>query len=142
MEFNDLKQALFNSPDLRGLPETMQAVLLWRGAEEIVGSMEVVYAEGTSLDDTFCLLLSGAVQVEKAGRVLGEIQESQIFGEMAYFSPRHDRTATVRAGPAGATVLKFHLTLEELGSAPFSPLKRYLGMQAWDRFVSNSNYAL
>ena len=70
---------------------------------------------------------------------IGEGQsEQQIFGEMAYFTSLHARTATVRVGSPEAVILKFQLTPAEFASAPFFGLKRYLGLQAWNRFVSNS----
>jgi CRP-like cAMP-binding protein len=99
---------------------------------------ETIYEEGTRLDDTFCLLLSGELMVEKAGTLIGQISEGQIFGEMAFFSPEHARTATVRVGSAEATVLKIQLSPEELATARLSALKKFLGLRAWERFVSDA----
>jgi len=75
---------------------------------------------------------------EKGGTIIGGIWERQIFGEMAYFTRQQSRTATVRVGSMEAVILKFQLTPAELSSAPFSTLKRYLGLHTWDRFVSTS----
>jgi hypothetical protein len=138
MEYNDLKQALLGCSDLAGLDESSIALLLWRAQHLTVPAGVAIYTEGDSFDETFCLLLSGFLSIERGEVVLGEIPDRQIFGEMAYFTRLHARTATVRVASPEATVLKFELTPAELGSLPFFALKRYLGLQAWDRFVSNS----
>jgi hypothetical protein len=138
MEHNDLKQVLLGCADLASLDESSVAMLLWRAQQLTFPADTVIYDEGAPFDDTFCLLLSGYLSIDRAGVVLGEISDQQIFGEMAYFTSLHARTATVRVGSAEAVILKFQLTPAELASPPFSVLKRYLGLQAWDRFVSNS----
>lgn len=138
MEYNDLKQALLGCSDLAGLDESSIALLLWRAQHLTLPAGTAVYVEGVPFDETFCLSLSGCLSVERGGVVLGEIPDQQIFGEMAYFTSLHARTATVRVCSPEAVVLKFQLTPAELGSTPFFALKRYLGLQAWDRFVCNS----
>ena len=138
MEHNELRHCLMTCPDLAGLDEASVASLFWRADQQALEEGRIIYAEGTTLDDTFCILVSGALVVERAGVPIGEISGPQIFGEMAYFTCLHTRTATVRVNSPQAMILKIQLTQAELGSAPFSTLKRYLGLQAWDRFVSGS----
>jgi hypothetical protein len=138
MEYNEVKQILEACPDLSGLEDWALAFLLWRGEEKRFDADGVVYTEGTKLDDSFCLQLSGAMLVEKQGAIIGEITCGHIFGEMAYFSRWHKRSVTVRCGTSQASVLKIHLTLEELESAEFSALRTNLGHHAWDRFVNTS----
>jgi CRP-like cAMP-binding protein len=138
MEYSDVKKLMRGCPDFKGFDEGVISLLLWRGDEKRLQPAAIVYAEATQLDDTFCLLLSGDLVVEKSGHVVGQIAEGQLFGEMAYFVPLNRRTATVRAGARPATILQIQLTREELASAPFSSMKRQLGVQAWDRFVSSS----
>jgi CRP-like cAMP-binding protein len=143
MNFNEVRRKLETCQDLEGLDDAGKAFLLWRGQEQALRPNEKVYSEGTDLDDTFCLLLAGTILVEKDGQSVGEIAEGQIFGEMAYFSPHHQRSATIRAGTdEGAVVLKIQLTLIELGNPRFAALKHFLGLEAWDRFVSNSKRAV
>jgi hypothetical protein len=137
MEHNDLKQVLLGCADLAGLDESSVALLLWRAQQLTLPAGTAIYAEGTPFDDTFCLLLSGYLSIDRASVVLGEISDQQIFGEMAYFTSLHARTATVRVSSPEAVILKFQLTPAEFASPPFFVLKRYLGLQAWDRFVSN-----
>jgi Cyclic nucleotide-binding domain len=138
MEHNELKRVLLDCADLAGLDEPSVALLLWRAQQLSLPAGTAIYAEGAPIDDTFCLLLSGYLSIDRAGVVLGEISDQQIFGEMAYFTSLHARSATVRVGSEAALILKFQMTPAEFASAPFSVLKRYLGLQAWDRFVSNS----
>lgn len=142
MEYAEVKQRFSNCPDLTELDAAPTALLLWRSDEVVFREGETIYEEGTRLDDTFCLLLSGELLVEKAGTQVGQISEGQIFGEMAFFSPEHTRTATVRVGSAEAAVLKIQLSPEELATARLSALKKYLGLRAWERFVSDAQQNL
>jgi len=138
MQHDDLKKVLLGCPDLAGLDESSVALLLWRAQQITVPAGTAIYAEGSAFDDTFCLLLSGYLSVERAGVALGEITEQQIFGEMAYFTSLPARTATVRVVSEEAVLLKFQLTSSEFAGPAFVFLKRFLGLQAWHRFVSNS----
>jgi len=142
MEYSDVKQRFSNCPDLTELDAAPTALLLWRSDEVVFREGETIYEEGTRLDDTFCLLLSGELLVEKAGTLVGQISEGQIFGEMAFFAPEHKRTATVLVGSAEATVLRVNLSPEELATARLSVLKKYLGLRAWERFVSDAEQNL
>jgi CRP-like cAMP-binding protein len=138
MEYSDIKQTVRTCRDFKAFDEAVTSLLFWRGEEKNLKPGTTIYAEASQLDDTFCLLISGDLVVEKGGRVVGQIGEGQIFGEMAYFTPLHQRTATVRVGSVPATILQIQLTREELATPAFSSLKRQLGVQAWDRFVSSS----
>jgi CRP-like cAMP-binding protein len=142
MEYADVKQRFSSCPDLTELEPAPTALLLWRSDEAVFREGEIIYAEGAKLDNTFCLLLSGELVVEKAGKLIGQISEGQIFGEMAFFSPEHTRTATVRVGSTQAAVLKIQLSLEELATARLSALRKYLGLRAWERFVSDAEQGL
>ena len=138
MEYNDVKRCLVESSDLATLDEPTAAALFWRGEPQSLEQGEIIYAEGSILDDTFCLLLSGDLVVEKAGEIIGGILEGEIFGEMAYFTNRKARTATVRVGSPQAVVLSFQLTAEELADTHFSGLRKSLALQTWQKFVSAS----
>jgi hypothetical protein len=138
MQHSDFKQHIANCPDLAVLDEAARGFLLWRGEELHVEPGTILYSEGASLDDTFCILISGELVIEIGGAVIGRVPENQLFGEMAYFIKEKSRTATIRAGELGALVLKIRLTGAELGTPCFLGLKSYLGTRAWDRFVSNS----
>lgn len=138
MEYNDVKRCLLERSDLASLDESTAAALLWRGQAQTLEEGEIIFAEGTTLDDTFCLLLSGDLVVEKDMQAIGGIGEGEIFGEMAYFTNRKVRTATVRVGSPQAVVLRFQLTPGELAEARFCSLRRSLALQTWQKFVSAS----
>jgi hypothetical protein len=138
MNFNAVKRIYNACDDLQGLKESESALLLWRGKEVTLLQGANIYVEGTPLDDSFCLLLSGVLAVEKAGVSVGEISGHHIFGEMAYFTRHQLRTATVRVASDEAVFLKFQLTVDEFQASKFSALNKYLGIQAWERFVSAS----
>ncbi len=138
MEYHAVKDIVRTCPILEGLSEDVRASIFWHGEERQVAPGEVVYEQDTELDDTFCLLLDGAMLVEQKGREIGQIQPPQAFGEMAFFTTLRARTATVRAGSRGATFLRIRLKPEILGEPSHAELKRHLGVQAWDRFVNTS----
>ena len=119
-------------PNLTELEAAPTALLLWRSDEVVFREGEIIYEEGAKRDNTFCLLLSGELLVEKGGTLIGQISEGQIFGEMAFFSPEHTRTATVRVGSGQATALKIQLSPEELATVRLAVLKKYLGLRAWE----------
>ncbi len=138
MEYNDVKECLMVCPEFAGLGQSSVAALFWRGEEHTLDESEVIYAEGEPLDNTFCLLLSGDLVVRRAGEVVGGIFERQIFGEMAYFTNGHARTATVSVGSPQAVILKFQLSPEELGSSRLEGLRKSLALHTWSRFVSTT----
>jgi CRP-like cAMP-binding protein len=138
MQHNDIKQYFADCPDLASLDDASRAFLLSRGQEVQLKPGAVLYSEGTTLDDTFCLLLSGELLLEIGGKRVGHIPKNELFGEMAYFIQDKKRSATIIAGSLGAFVLKIRLTRAELGTPGFTGLKAFLGAQAWERFVSNS----
>lgn len=142
MEYSNVKQSLATCPDLQPLDEASAAELLWRAEVLHCAEGEVIYAENTDLDHTFCLLLSGDLVVEHGGVITGGIAEQQVFGEMAYFTNHRMRTATVRVGSSQAVILKFHMTPAELDSPRLAALRRCLFLRTWDRFVSTSQNGL
>src|SRR4051794_28029627 len=135
MEFNAVKAIFCASPDLTGLDAPSRGTLLLRGECQTFPCGKNIYTEGAELDDSFCLLLSGAVLIERAWKILAETKEHRIFGEMAYFTHGKARTATVRAVSDSVVVLRFQLSLDELASKHFLELRKFLGVQAWERFV-------
>jgi Cyclic nucleotide-binding domain len=133
MQYNDVKKIVTECVALSGLDEATQAFLLRHGDETSLDAGEMVYAEGTNLDDSFCVLLSGSLTIERGGRVVAETSKNEVIGEMAYFSPQHKRSATVRAASEKVSILKVQLPPENLASPLFAPLKKCLALQTWHR---------
>jgi hypothetical protein len=138
MQQNEIQQYFTNCPDLASLDDSSRNFLLSRGQAMQLNPKATLYTEGATLDDTFCLLLTGELLVEIGGKCVGRIPKNELFGEMAYFHKDKTRTATIRAGSMGAFVLRIRLTRAEMGAPGLTVLKSYLGTQAWDKFVSNS----
>lgn len=138
MNFNEVKKIFNACPDLAGIDEISRALLFWRAEYQTVQSGTNIYTENTPLDDSFCLLLSGTILVERAWKVLGQIKGPHLFGEMAYFTRLQERTATIRAGSAEVHLLRFHISTEELADSSLADLKKFLGVQAWERFVNST----
>ncbi|MEA2040762.1 MAG: cyclic nucleotide-binding domain-containing protein [Thermodesulfobacteriota bacterium] len=58
----------------------------------------IVYAKGEESQNTFCLIVSGSVNiVSDNGFVLEELGRNQIIGEIGTISPQHRRTVDVVA---------------------------------------------
>lgn len=136
MDYNDVKRIVIQCREVSGLDEVSQAFLLRHGDEIVFDTGEIIYAEGAELDDSFCVLLSGSVAIERGGKVVAETSTSHIFGDMAYFFPPYNRTATVRATSPGTAVLKVELRRADLSSLRFTSLKTVLGRQRWNRPVA------
>jgi serine/threonine protein kinase len=62
---------------------------------QTVPSNTEIIKEG-EVDDSFYILLSGVVSIDKKGQLIGNLQEGDCFGEMGYLS-RTERTATVKS---------------------------------------------
>jgi serine/threonine protein kinase len=60
---------------------------------QTVPSGTTIIREG-EVDDSFFILLSGVVSIDKNGQLIGNLQEGDCFGEMGYLA-KTERTATV-----------------------------------------------
>jgi CRP-like cAMP-binding protein len=136
MEYHEVKNGLKAGLQFAGLDETTAATLLWRGEEQTLCHGEIIYAEGEELDQTFCLLLSGSLEVSHKESVVAGVAQSRFFGEMAYFANPKTRGATVTVSSSEAVILRFHLTTAELASPRFRTLRQYLSHQKWDRIMA------
>jgi hypothetical protein len=69
-----------------------------------------IFVEG-EIDDSFYVVITGMVRVERGGRVVGALGPGDCFGEMGYFS-RAKRTASIIAG-THVSLLKISATVLE-----------------------------
>ena len=92
-ELKEKFDVLKNTGFLKGFTDTD----IW---ELVRASKWHTYPAGTriiqegDIDDSFYILLSGVVSIEKNGQHIGNLQEGDCFGEMGYLA-RTERTATV-----------------------------------------------
>jgi CRP-like cAMP-binding protein len=72
-----------------------------------------LYTDGQPLNDTFCVLVAGILEVRIGASRVATMSAGFPFGESAYFLERR-RTATVSTTSEPAVVLKFTLSAEQL----------------------------
>lgn len=71
-------------------------LLITYGRIEELPRGKILYMKGAKSDNTFCFLISGAVNVvAKDGHVVKEIPEGKVLGEVALSNPHQIRTVTV-----------------------------------------------
>lgn len=59
---------------------------------------KIIYMKGEKSNDTFCLILSGSVNIVAAGgNILKEMGSGEVIGEIALSDPHHIRTVNVIA---------------------------------------------
>ena len=68
------------------------------------------------IDDRFYVIVSGQVEVERAGKVVGKLGEGDCFGEAGYLQ-QAARRASIRAAPEGVTLMRVSSSLLEQASA-------------------------
>lgn len=105
--FDDLDK-VENEDDFRKKFETLKNIGFLKGFtdsdiwELVRASNWQTYPAGATiikegeLDDSFYILLSGVVNINKSGQHIGNLQDGDCFGEMGYLS-QTQRTATVKA---------------------------------------------
>jgi CRP-like cAMP-binding protein len=71
-------------------------LLISHGTIEQLPRGKILYMKGAKSDNTFCYLISGAVNiVANDGSVVKEISEGKVLGEVALSDPNQVRTVTV-----------------------------------------------
>lgn len=138
MDYDEVKQKFLDALAFQGMDDVARALLFWKAQELNVPPGSIVFSQGDALDDSFYLVLAGDFNAEANGQTVGTIPAGQIFGEMAFVSPVGTRMATVRAGSAPGSLLRFQLSQEELAAPALRPLKEHFRSEAWMRIVSNA----
>jgi CRP-like cAMP-binding protein len=73
-------------------------LLLFYGEQKIFASGATVYKTGEAAEGTFCLILSGVIEIITASsRVIRTMGRGEIIGEIGATSPQNKRTLTARA---------------------------------------------
>lgn len=98
MDVDSVKTALQLCELFTSLDENDLDVLMKNGEVKQLPRGKILYMKGAKSDDTFCLIVSGCVNVvAKDGHVVKEIGESEVLGEVALSNPYQIRTVTVIA---------------------------------------------
>ena len=96
MDGDNVQTALRQCKLLRSFHDDELAILKEHGNLRQLSTGETLYRKGDQSNDTFCLLVSGKVNiVAKDGHVVKEMGMGEIIGEVALSDPNHIRTVSV-----------------------------------------------
>ncbi len=71
-------------------------VLMVHGQLKKISAGKILYMKGEESNDTFCLIISGNVDiVGKGGQIVREMGSSEVIGEIALSDPNRARTVNV-----------------------------------------------
>ena len=98
----------------RGFPDAEIWEIIRASVWQEAAPGEAIIQEG-DIDDSFFVIIHGAVNVTKQGRLLGRLKSGECFGEMGYLNKTR-RTATVNA-EGQVSLMKVNATLIEQVSA-------------------------
>jgi len=98
MEASEIKDIAKKCEIFKTLDEEEFDLLLFYGELKDFASGATVYKTGETAEGTFCLIISGAVEiVTQTGRWIRKMGPSEIIGEIGATGPQNKRTVTVRA---------------------------------------------
>jgi len=98
MEASEIKDIAKKCVIFETLDDEGFDLFLFYGEQRDFPSGATIYRTGEGADGTFCLILSGAVEiVTQTGRWIRKMGPSEIIGEIGATGPQNKRTVTVRA---------------------------------------------
>lgn len=98
MDAETLKSILKKNELFHTLSDDELTVLIENGNIREFPPGKLIYMKGEKSNDTFCLILSGNVNiVATGGNILKEMGTGEVLGEIALSNPHHIRTVNVIA---------------------------------------------
>lgn len=98
MDAQTLKTILRKNDLFNTLANDELDVLIENGSIREFLRGKIIYMKGEKSNDTFCLILSGNVNIVAAGgNILKEMGSGEVLGEIALSDPHHIRTVNVIA---------------------------------------------
>lgn len=98
MDAQTLKTILRKNDLFNTLANDELDVLIENGSIREFLRGKIIYMKGEKSNDTFCLILSGSVNIVAAGgNILKEMGSGEVIGEIALSDPHHIRTVNVIA---------------------------------------------
>ncbi|GAK57043.1 cAMP-binding protein [Candidatus Vecturithrix granuli] len=98
MDAQTLKTILRKNDLFNTLHDDELDVLIENGSIREFLRGKIIYMKGEKSNDTFCLILSGSVNIVAAGGdILKEMGSGEVIGEIALSDPHHIRTVNVIA---------------------------------------------
>ncbi len=118
---------------LKTLDDEELDLLLFYGERKEFASGASLYKTGEAAEGTFCLILSGVIEIITEGsRVIRKMRRGEIIGEIGATSPQKKRTVTARAvGPS--SLLEWDI--KYIGNRWPALLKK-LKQQAWKHLAT------
>jgi signal-transduction protein with cAMP-binding, CBS, and nucleotidyltransferase domain len=96
MEIEEIKALLTISEPFLAFESAELDVLQQHGEVKEFSPGKIMYMKGQQSNDTFCMILSGQVDiVATGGRILKSMGETEVLGEVALSNPHHIRTVNV-----------------------------------------------
>ena len=126
MNYNDIQRYLEACPGLACIDPVSAGNLFWRAENQTLKEGELLFGQGAELDETFGLLLSGELTLERSGEPIATLTRQQVFGETAYLSYFRIQNSTVRVNSPRAIILRFRMSPTELKSRGFFTLPKCL----------------
>ena len=98
MDAQTLKTILRKNELFHTLSDEELDILIENGNIREFPRGKIIYMKGEKSNDTFCLLLTGSVNVvASGGNILKEMGNGEVLGEIALSDPHHIRTVNVIA---------------------------------------------
>ena len=97
METSELKIIARKCEIFKTLDDEDLDLLLFYGEQKEVSSGAILYRSGEAAEGTFCLILSGRIQItNETGQMIRNMASGEVIGEIGATSPQSQRTVTAR----------------------------------------------
>jgi CRP-like cAMP-binding protein len=132
MEASEIKEIAKKCVVFETLNDDEFDLLLFYGELKDLASGATIYETGETAEGTFCLILSGTVEVvTQTGHRIRKMGPCEVIGEIGATSPQNKRTVTVRTLEP-ISVLEWEV--KQIG-ARWPALLKKLKDQAWKRLA-------
>lgn len=128
MEATEIKGVAGKCELFKPLDDEELDLLLFYGEQKEFASGATVYKTGEAAEGTFCLILSGEIEIiTESSRVIRKMGNGEVIGEIGATSPQNKRTVTARALEP-SSLLEWDI---KYISYPWPSLLKKLKEQAW-----------
>jgi CRP-like cAMP-binding protein len=98
METSELKIVARKCEIFKTLDDEDLDLLLFYGEQKEFASGAIIYRTGEAAEGTFCLILSGRIEIiTGSGRAIRKMGSGELIGEIGATSPQNKRTVSARA---------------------------------------------
>ncbi len=142
MTISEIRAALLEVSLVKELPRHMRRrmamIFLWTTESRMVEAGEHVYEQGAQDENGGSILVSGTVEIAKAGCEAEVVSAPEVLGEIQQFMPNRERTATVKSLEGGCILTFSWQDLADAAAEVFTPgeceiLRALITQMAWGR---------